>query len=401
MISININSGVEKEKKKVLMAATGVNFLCGMIYMWSIISKSLTGELHWTSSQASLPYTMFTVSFVIAMVVFGKVQDTKGPRIVVTIGSILMGLGIILSGIFTTPKMLVLTMGVIAGMGVGMITVGSSPPVVKWYPPSKKGLVTGIVVAGAGLSAIFYSPLASFFIGRVGLNKTFLIIGAIAITVPTLLAQGLSNPPEGYSNSSVEELKNKGVDYTWQEMLRDLEFYKLWITLGFASSAGLMIIGHISTIADIQTGWQAGFILVILLSIFNTLGRLAGGVISDKIGRINLIRLALLLQLLNMLMFSSYSTKIGLSIGVAITGFCYGSNFSVFPATVSDLYGMKNFGINYGLIFTGWGLGGVIGPMVAANIFDKTNNYNGAYITAFVLLVISLLITFTMKNKRD
>ena len=382
------------------MAATGVNFLSGMIYMWSIISKSLIGDLHWTSSQASLPYTMFTVSFVIAMVIFGKVQDTKGPRIVVTIGSILMGSGIILSGFFTTPKMLVLTMGVIAGMGVGMITVASSPPVVKWFPKSKKGLVTGIVVAGAGLSAILYSPIASYFIQTVGLNKTFMIIGSIALIVPTLIAQGLSNPPKGYKNETLSSA-SQGVDYTWQEMLKSLDFYKLWIILGFASSAGLMIIGHISTIADIQTGWQAGFILVILLSIFNTLGRLVGGFISDKIGRINLIRLALILQLVNMLMFSTYSTRITLSIGVAITGFCYGSNFSVFPATVSDLYGMKSFGINYGLIFTGWGLGGIIGPMVAANIFDKMNNYNGAYITASILLGISLLITFTMKKKKE
>ena len=100
-----------------------------------------------------------------------------------------------------------------------------------------------------------------------------------------------------------------------------------------------------------------------------------------------------------MLLFSGYSSKLSLSIGVALAGFCYGSSFSVFPARVSDLYGMENFGINYGLIFTGWGLGGIIGPMVAANIFDRTNNYNAAYIVALVLLVISLIITFTMKKK--
>lgn len=391
---------IENQKNKVLISATGVNLLSGIIYMWSIISKSLTEDLHWTSSQASLPYTTFTVSFVIAMVLFGKVQDTKGPRLVVTLGSILMGLGIILSGIFVTPKVLVLTIGVISGGGVGMMTVASSPPVVKWFPPSKKGLVTGIVVAGAGLSAVLYSPIASYFIVRFGLNKTFLIIGSFVITAATLTAQGLKNPPEGYDNGADQRVDSVGEDYTWQEMLKELEFYKLWILLAFASSSGLMIIGHISTIADIQTGWQAGFILVILISIFNTLGRLSGGFISDKIGRINLIRIALVLQGINMLLFAGYSTKLTLGMGVAIAGFCYGSNFSVFPATVSDLYGMKNFGINYGLIFTGWGLGGIIGPMVAANIFDKTNNYNGAYTTALVLLVISLLITFTMKNRK-
>ncbi len=368
--------------------------------MWSIISKSLIEDLNWTSSQASLPYTIFTVSFVVAMVLFGKIQDTKGPRLVVTLGSILMGLGILLSGFFLMPKILVVTIGMISGAGVGMMTVASSPPVVKWFHPSKKGLVTGIVVAGAGLSAVFYSPVASYFIGRFGLNKTFFIIGTFVIIVASLVAQGLSNPPKGYDNGAVKTKDSASREFTWQQMLKDLEFYKLWIVLAFASSAGLMIIGHISTIADIQTGWQAGFVLVILIAIFNTLGRLSGGFISDKIGRINLIRIALILQGINMLLFAGYSSKLSLGIGVALAGFCYGSSFSVFPARVSDLYGMENFGINYGLIFTGWGLGGIIGPMVAANIFDRTNNYNAAYIVALVLLIISLIITFTMKKKK-
>ena len=346
---------------------------------------------------------MFTIFFAIAMVSFGRVQDTKGPRIVATVGSLLMGSGVILSGIFITPKTLVLTMGIIAGLGVGMITVASSPPVVKWFPDNKKGLVTGIVASGVGLSAVFYSPIVSYLIQSQGLNKTFIIIGIVALIVASLMAQGLSNPPKGYNNQTLGGLSNKKnnkiLDHTWQEMLRDLDFYKLWIILGFASSAGLMIIGHISIIAEIQIGWQTGFVLVILLSIFNTLGRLAGGFISDKIGRVNLMRLALFFQLINMFMFSSYSTKISLSIGVALAGLCYGSNFSVFPATVADLYGMKNFGINYGLMFTGWALGGIIGPMVAANIFDKIGSYSSAYGTASILLMISLLITFTIKKK--
>ena len=366
--------------------------------MWSIISKALINDLHWTSIQASLPYTIFTVTFVVAMVLFGGVQDTKGPKIVVTIGSLLMGSGIILSGIFVTPKMLVLTMGIITGTGVGMITVASSPAAVKWFPKNLKGLITGIVVAGAGLSGAFYSVIVSYFIANKGINKTFIIMGFIALIIPTIVAQWISNPPRGYGYDSLAGIKKNSKDSTWQEMLRSLNFCKLWIIFAFASSTGLMIIAHISTIAHIQTGWETGFILVIFLAVFNTLGRLFGGLISDKIGRINLIRLSLGLQFFNMLMFESNVTKIGLLVGVAVTGFCYGTNFSVFPAIISDLYGMKNFGINYGLIFTGWGFGGIIGPMIAANIYDRVGNFNNSYKLAAALLIISLFITVRIKE---
>lgn len=386
------------KRKQILWSAAGINFISGLIYMWSIISKSLVNDLGWTSKQASLPYTMFTISFVVAMVLFGKLQDTKGPRLVASIGSILMGSGLILSGVFTFPIMMVLTMGIVGGAGVGMLTVSTSPPVVKWFPPERKGMVTGIVVAGAGLSSTMYSPLANYLIGNIGISKTFIYIGMVALILSLSLAQRLKNPPNDYVVDKASTKKRDNTrDFEWKEMLKSLNFYKVWIMLAFSSSAGLMIIGHISNIAQIQANWQAGFILVIFISIFNTLGRFLGGTISDKIGRINLLKAIFILQGINMFLFSRYTNVLVLSIGVAIVGFCYGAGFAVFPAAITDLYGMKNFGINYGLMFTGWGLGGIIGPMVAATIYDSSGRYNLAYVVAGTLLVISIIIASTFK----
>lgn len=389
--------------KEILWSAASINFITGLLYMWSVISKSLVGDLGWSSKQASLPYTTFTISFVIAMVIFGKIQDVKGPRLVASIGSVLMGIGLILSGIFTFPIMMVITMGIIAGGGVGILNVSTSPPVVKWFPPEKKGLVTGIVVAGAGLSSTMYSPLTNYLIGSVGLSKTFIYIGIGALIVTFLLSQRLKNPPEGYIALGTIPVinSNSKINYEWREMLKSLNFYKLWLMLAFSSSAGLMIIGHISSIANIQTKWQAGFILVILLSIFNTFGRILGGSISDKIGRINLMKIIFILQGINMFLFSTYTNVITLSIGVAMVGLCYGGSFAVFPSAITDLYGMKNFGINYGLMFTGWGLGGIIGPMVAATIYDSSGSYNVAYLVAGTLLIISVIIAMTFKIPKD
>lgn len=393
---------LDSKRYKVLWAATGINFFSGLIYMWSVLSRSLIDDLGFTSKQASLPYTTFTIAFVLSMVFFGRMQDSKGPRLVATLGCVLMGIGLVLSGIFTSPIMLVLTMGIITGAGIGILNVSTSPPVVKWFPPEKKGMVTGIVVAGAGLSSTMYSPLANYLLESVGIHKTFIYIGIGAFLASIILAQILKNP-------SKEDLKDKDKkegkkilvkDYSWNEMLKSIYFYKLWIMLAFSSSAGLMIIGHISSIARIQTKWEGGFILVILISLFNTFGRIMGGAISDKIGRFNLMKIIFTVQALNMVFFASYSSTVILSIGVAVTGFCYGAVFPVFPSAITDLYGLKNFGINYGIMFTGWGLGGIIGPMIAASIFDSVGNYKSAYIVAALLLIISVIIAITFDKTK-
>ncbi len=392
---------------RVLIAAAGINFIGGMLYIWSVISKGLVNNLGWSSKQASLPYTIATVSFVIAMVFFGRIQDVKGPRFTATIASILIGLGLILSGLIINPLTMILTFGIISGIGIGASNVSTTPPAIKWFAPEKKGMITGIVVAGVGLSSIFFSPLANYLMSSLGIPKTFIYIGTGALIVAVAFAQMIQNPPANYvprgTNSLDKKPKDKTnnvEDFTWREMLKTKNFYKLWIMFGFSSSAGLMIIGHISNIAKVQINWESGFLLVIFLAIFNTLGRFVGGTVSDKIGRVNLMRIIFLIQAINMFMFSKFINIPMLATGVAVAGICYGAAFSVFPATISDLYGAKHFGVNYGLIFTGWGVGGVIGPMMAAFIFDATKTYNASYFVASVLLVISALVAFTFSGTK-
>lgn len=400
---------MKSKRFKVLGAAAGINFIVGLLYIWSVISKDLISEFGWTSKEASLPYTIATISFVIAMILFGRVQDAKGPRVTATIGGILMGTGLILSGFTTSPIIMVLTFGVICGAGIGTTNVSTTPPTIKWFHPSKKGLVAGTVVAGVGVSSIIFSPIANHLLvtAGVGVSKTFIYIGVAALITSVLFAQMIENPPEGYIPPESVDPKSKAknnvkdvVDFTWREMLKTKDFYKFLIMFSFSSSAGLMIIGHISTIAKVQVDWEGGFLLVIILAIFNSVGRIAGGTISDKIGRVNLMRAIFIIQAINMVAFSQYTSIALLTMGVAIAGACYGAIFSVFPATISDSYGPKNFGTNYGLIFVGWGAAGIIGPMTAAAIIDSTNSYNAAYLVAFALLVVATLVTLTFKSTK-
>lgn len=390
----------EKNKKyMVLGAATGINLASGILYIWGIISKALVEQLNWTSKQASLPYTVATISFVIAMVVFGNIQDKKGPRIIGTIGGLFMGSGLVISGLILNPIVLILSMGIISGCGIGILNVATTPPAIKWFSPDKKGMITGIVVGGVSVSSMIYSPISSYLIKNLSISKTFIIIGLISLTISVFLAQFLKNPPVGYK---IETKKSYicSEDFTLREMIKTKKFYMVWLMLALSSAAGLMIIGHISNIAKVQANWENGFILVILLAVFNTVGRFVGGSISDKIGRSSLMKTIFLTQGINMFLFSQYNNLGLLVIGSAVAGLCYGATFSVFPATISDIYGLKYFGINYGTMFTGWGVGGIIGPMTGAAIFDMTGNYESAYLVAGSLLALAFLITFAFDKSK-
>ncbi|WP_026938899.1 L-lactate MFS transporter [Holophaga foetida] len=386
----------------VLWTAVGVQFLGGLLYIWSVVGKALI-KSGWTAKQASLPYTTATVVFVIAMVMMGRVQDAKGPRFCATLAGCFTGCGLIISGLVQSPLLMTISFGVLVGAGSGSINVSTTPAALKWFPASKKGTITGVVVAGIALASILYAPLITWLIGAYGVSKALIIMGICLLVLMVGCAQFLANPPEGYNPNTASSAKSfggsdHGQDADWRGMLKSADFYKLWIMFAFSSAAGLMIIGHAATIAKIQVGWEKGFLLLIFLAIFNAAGRFLGGTVSDKIGRINLMRIIFVIQALNMLCFSRYLSIPLLALGVALAGLCYGASFSVFPATTADKYGMKNFGTNYGVIFTAWGLGGIIGPMTAAVIMDSTKRYNLAYLVSCTLLVVALLISFTFRT---
>ena len=393
---------VKNKKYRVLIAATGINFLAGLLYIWSIVSKGLVEQYHWTSTQASLPYTVATISFVLAMAAFGRFQDKRGPKICAILAGILIGAGLVLSSLTTDPLIFVFTFGVIAGAGIGLSSLATTPPALKWFPPKKKGLITGIVVGGIAFASVVYSPLMHFLIDRYGIAMSMLIIGIGIFVLMNLLAQMMTNPPAGYDNGGEKQVQTEpAVNYRLSETVKSADFYKIWFMLGLSSTAGLMIIGHVANIAKVQAGWEAGFLLVILLAVFNVLGRIVGGHLSDKLGRVKFLRIVFIIQAVNMVMFRFYGSVSLLCVGAAVVGLCYGSVFSVFPATTADYFGLKNFGANYGIVFTAWGFGGFVGPMTAAAVYDAVANYNLAYLVACALLLAAFGISIFLKPPKQ
>jgi MFS family permease len=386
----------------VTLAGMGLNLSLGILYAWSVFSKQLVesvdkGGFGWTKTEATLPYTIAIACFALMMVPAGRLQDRLGPRLVASAGGILTGLGILVAS-FATPGaalLAILGFGVLAGTGFGLGYAAATPAAVKWFPPEKKGLITGLVVAGFGVAPVYIAPLSKYLLGSYGINISFRILGIAFLVVATGFAQFIRNPPHpAVSAAKAGSAAQPRVDHSWREILRTPMFYSLWIQYACAAMAGLMIIGHMARIVAVQSGnaIKIGFVFVALLASFNAGGRIVAGVISDKIGRVITIALVCILQSIAMFFFAGLNTIGGFVVGAAMVGFCYGACLALFPATTADWWGTKNLGVNYGILFTAWGVGGVFGPILAGKIADATGSYAGAYTVAGYLLVLAFVL---------
>lgn len=406
----------------VTFAGTGINLALGVLYTWSVFAAALTEQLSWSKTAASLPYTVACAIFAIMMVPGGRLQDRYGPRWVATVGGIFAGGGLILSSFTNSLFLLTITFGLIAGIGIGLGYSATTPAAVKWFPPPKKGLISGIVVAGFGLASLYIAPLTNTLINKFGVTGAFRIEGLIFLIAIVLLSQVLAVPltpkiatfspnyPHNPTNSTSDRISSstslatnslvgKTIDRSWQEMLKDRRFYLLWLMFAAGATAGLMIIGQLSTITKLQTGISWGFAMVALLAIFNAGGRVLAGWLSDRIGRSWTMRIFFTLQGINMLAFVLYSSPLLIALGAMITGLSYGSLLSLFPSAVYDFFGTKNGGVNYGLVFTAWGVGGVFGPLMAGTVVDMTNSYFYAYLISASLCLIAAFLTVFLKNE--
>jgi OFA family oxalate/formate antiporter-like MFS transporter len=389
----------------VVLAAVAINLILGVLYAWSVMGKALVVQWHWKTTEASLPFTVSAGCFALMMIFAGRLQDKIGPRFVVMLGGLILGLGLIGSSFVHTPQWMWVTFGLVGGFGIGLGYSATTPPCLKWFPPARKGLITGIVVSGVGLAAVYIAPLTQHLLKITTIPNTFLILGAGTIVLVALLSLLVANPPAGYvpagAASAGAQVKAPSVarpDLDWHEMLRTPQFYQLWVMFVLAASAGLMIISQVALIAKVQAHIDKwGFLPVALLALFNTLGRLVSGFLSDRIGRPKTLLLALALQTVNMFAFVHYTTPGLFLFGSAFAGLCYGTTFTLFPATTADYYGIRNLGVNYGLVFTGFGVAGVIGPMLGAKIHDAYGSYAWAFGISAGMLMVGALLALTLR----
>lgn len=385
----------------ITSAALGINLLLGLLYAWSVFKKALVTEWGWNDVTASLPFTVSAAIFAFMMIFAGRAQDKYGPRIIALLGGVLFGLGLLASGLAKTPTAMIITFGVMGGLGIGLGYSATTPCAIKWFHSSKKGIISGIVVSGVGLAPVYIAPLTAYFIKLYGIQHAFFILGGIALVAITGFSLILKNPPSDYVPAQGSDTKasipaNKGIP--WMDAIKTREFALLWLTFLLSATAGLMLIAHMASIADTQAGWKAGFMLVVVLSIFNALGRVLIGFLSDIIGRKSSMILVFLIQAVNMFLFSQYQSIPTLILGVAVAGLAYGSLFALMPSITADYFGIKNLGVNYGMVFSGWGIAAVIGPILGGYAVMMSGAYTTSYVAAGILLVAGTLLVLFMKT---
>lgn len=389
----------------IVVGALLIQLCLGAIYAWSVFRKPLESALNIGSTQASLPFSFVLIFFALATVVGGRLQDRFGPRIVAIIGGILLALGMILASFASSIVMLVIAYGIISGIGIGFAYVCPISAGVKWFP-DKRGLITGLAVAGFGAGALIVGPLARAMIDAIGPFATFRYLGVVYLILILIGALILRNPPAGYKPTGWNPPQPAAgtpvrTDYTAGQMLATIQFWLIWLTYFAGCAAGLMIIGQTSPIAQELGGFseETAALGVSVLAIFNALGRIFWGRISDSLGRTRALFLMFLINAIAILgYFLIPSLPFIFWIGIALVGSSFGGYLAIYPAVTADFYGTKNSGINYGLVFTAYGVGGLLSNIFAPRIKEITGNYNVAFLITALLCIAAGIVIITVKS---
>ncbi len=406
----------------VVVGAILIQLCLGAIYAWSVFTKKITavdGGYGFSASQAMWIFSAGLAAFAVVMVLAGRLQAKIGPRPIAVAGGIVLGAGYILGGFFgKTFAAQLICIGLIGGAGIGLAYVVPIAVGVKWFP-DKKGLISGLAVAGFGFGATLWVKLAGSWFGGGLLNTTNLfglpgvqsvfVIYGIAFAVLVLLGSiVMVNPPEGYKPAgwtppAPHEKASGAIDLTSGQMLKTPQYWSLLLMFIGSGLAGLMVIGCIrlfgvdalqaSGAADAKSAGAIAGTAMAWYAILNGLGRIAWGTASDKIGRkLSLILMCLFQGVIMLLFFKIGGTEIGLIVGACIIGFNFGGNFALFPAATADFFGNKNVGTNYGWVFLAYGVAGIAGPQVAGYFKDTASGDVNAWTTPFIIAGVACLV---------
>ncbi len=385
-----------------------MNLALGTLYAWSVFVAPLEKEFHWKRADTSTIFTIAVVVFALSFIVAGRLQDKLGPFWISLTGSILVSLGFFLCAYTTNLNYLFLCFGVIGGLGNGFGYATPIPVMAKWFP-DKRGLAVGLAVGGYGAGSAIFGPLsASYLIPHLGWRATFQVLGGIFFVMTLIGAFLLKNPPAGYRPRNWTPITSSKVaattyDFTVGEMLSTPTFYFMWIGYAFGCAAGLMVISQLVPFAKsvgIPSITLASLGLVVG-AVGNASGRILSGWMSDHLGRINVLRLMIGVSMVAMpILYKVGGNVVALFVMLFVVYWCYGTQLTVNAATAADFWGTKNVGLNYGLLFTAWGVAGLLGGRIGGKLYDKYHNYQMAFYTAAVMALIALIAEFLAKRPR-
>ncbi len=403
---------------QVVLAGLGINLALGILYTWSIFKGAIVdsiatggeGAFAWDAASVNDPYAVACLAFAAAMILAGKCQDKFGPKVTCTIGGLLVGAGFVWISQTTDYLAWVVGFGLLAGTGIGFGYSATTPPALKWFSPAKTGLIAGIVVSGFGLASVYIAPLAKYMLATFGLQQSMMYFGIAFAIVVSGFGMLISNPPEGYvadpdaKQTAAKAVAVKVPDLKPSQLFTNGKFYVLWLCFFVGAGAGLMVIGSAKGLASASMGEMA-FLVVSIMAIGNAAGRLVAGVVSDKIGRATTLCIMLVFQACMMfaalpILGGETSNPILVVLLVTAIVFNYGTNLALFPSFAKDLWGMKNFGMNYGILFSAWGVGAFVLVRVSEMLKVKTGSMDSSFIVAGVLLLVGAMMSMSLRPQK-
>jgi OFA family oxalate/formate antiporter-like MFS transporter len=384
----------------IVAAAVIIQMCLGAVYAFSVLVPPLEKEFTWARIQTSPAFTIALLVFALSMIPAGRLQDKKGPRLVATLGGISLGIGMILSSFTNSLEWLYVSYGLVGGLGIGLAYVTPITTCTKWFP-DKRGLIVGLAVFGFGAGSIVFAPLWTYLIDIIGWRNTFLVTGALFAALIIPAAQILRNPPQGYvpANWKPPEKMKTVKDSGPGVMLRTIPFFLIWVSYWFGTTAGLMMIGHAKQasmdIALLDSGLAS--LVVSVLGMFNASGRIMWGFLGDRYGREKILALIFAICSGALFMVAFISQPMIFILGILLVGLSFGGFLAIYPALTSDHYGTKNLGVNYGIVFTAYGAGAVLGPIMAGYFHDFAKSYVPSFLVAGSLAFLGIILTLLMK----
>jgi len=366
----------------------------GTIYTWSLFNQPLVNKFNWELSSVAITFSITSFALAFATLFAGKLQEKWGIRKLIALSGFILGLGLILTSQVSTLLMLYLLAGVIVGFADGTAYITSLSNLIKWFP-NRKGLISGVSVSAYGLGSLVFKYINATLIDTVGISQTFFYWGIIVVIMVVGGSLLLREAIVVETPINAENAENKR-DYTVKEMLATKEVYFLFIMFFTACMSGLYLISIVKDIGVQLAGLNVAVAAnaVAMIAIFNTVGRLILGSLSDKVSRLKVIASTFFITAIAVLTLSFVQLNYGVFfICVAAIAFCFGGNITVFPAIVGDFFGLKNHSKNYGIVYQGFGLGALAGSFIAALL----GGFKPTFIVIGTLCVLSLIIAIFIK----
>lgn len=395
---------VQLNRWQILIASTLINICVGAVYAFSIFAMPLTKVFDATMPEIMMAFTINAAISPIPMILGGKLVDKGGAKTAIILGGSMFGLGFILSGLVTAPWMLYITYGVITGVGQGIVysaTIGNS---VKLFP-DKRGLASGIVTAGYGGGTIVIAPIANALITSNGVQSALIKLGITFLVIilgSSLLVKACPAGyiPQGWTPPSVKGANKGAVNIAWNEMIKKPIFYVIASLFLIGALSGMMVTSNASVIGQTMFGLTpaTAALFVSLYSLSNCSGRVFWGAISDKIGRTKCLMVIYIVIAAMMLTIALSTSVAGFAIAIVGIGLCFGGTMGIFPSIVGEKFGMKYYGVNYGVTFIGYSGAAFFGPRIANSVAAANGGqFTNAFYIALVISLVGFALTFVFK----